>query len=490
MKNIAQPSRRAIANLQSGAFIELEEEADKLPQYDKIKCPDGLLNLAGAVNTLVDDLMSQHVDDFSKVYPLSQGSNCLPSCAYPALNNGLELSENVAQFINHQFKPAERVAAQSILVTNGVSSLIDLMAFNMCDHGEGVMVITPTYMMFSHDLCSRAGVSLVPVHPTSMEKQFSGSYATQLARDLEKAYAGAKNRGIRCRALVLCNPCNPMGRSYSRESLIAVATFCGKRGMHLLSDEIYGMSSFASDDPDIDTFTSVLTLQNDPNNSVYKENIHCMYGASKDFGAGGLRLGFLITRNKLLWSTCRRLALFSWVATFSGAFFTHLLSKQAELDYFFKMYQARLKDSYLAASELLQQHGVPFYPANSGVFLFVNLSKWLIHFDSLDETESAEAKLCRYLMHSGGVFLSMGELSLSPVPGCFRLVYTGEPSEVALAISRIGSALSQLDSFGLASSASSIVSDTGKQKETLSTLKQNKDSRGGSLMRFLNCVGK
>lgn len=320
---------------------------------------------------------------------------------------GAELSEAVSGFVNRKFNPARPVNADDILVTNGVTSLIDLMAFGMCEPEEGIMVITPTYMMFPHDVCARTGVRLIPVNLDNMDDQFDARCSSTLIQAMEKAYSSAREGGTNPKALLLCNPSNPCGRTYPRPTLVDVARFCGRRGMHLLSDEIYAMSSF-SEEP----FTSVLSIPDDPARGVFAENIHCMYGASKDFGCGGLRLGFLVTRNGLLWKSVRRLALFTWVSSFPAAFFTNFLRREDAVDRYLTTYRERLADRYAVTAEQLREKGIPFGPANGGIFVFVRLTKWLVYFENPRETGgSREMELCRYLLHEAGVFLSPGEVS-------------------------------------------------------------------------------
>jgi aspartate/methionine/tyrosine aminotransferase len=113
---------------------------------------------------------------------------------------------------------------------------------------------------------------------------------------------------VKVKAVLICNPSNPVGRFYSREALVEIARFCGERGLHLVSDEIFAMSCFDSEEEGgLDTFTSVLSIPDDVEKNVKKENIHALYGASKDFGMGGLRLGFLVSRNGVLKETCRKI---------------------------------------------------------------------------------------------------------------------------------------------------------------------------------------
>ncbi|UKZ81464.1 hypothetical protein TrVFT333_009236 [Trichoderma virens FT-333] len=479
MANAVKPSKRALANL------ERDCEASS---YDPETCPDGLINLSGATNMLVNDLMRERMGKFVQGYAVEN------ALLYGPVNGPNDLSVAVAQFINRRFAPATAIQAGDILTTNGVTSLIDMMAFNFCEPGEAVMVLTPTYLMVPHDLCARTGVQMIPVSTESIPDQYSSMYAAKVVEKLEQAYLASYRRGVGVRALIICNPCNPTGRSYSKTSLLEMARFCGRHKMHLLADEIYAMSSFEPLEPGLDMFSSVLSIQDSPHDGIFKENIHCLYGASKDFAAGGIRLGFLVTRNKLLWKTCRRLALFTWVSSFSTAFFTHFLSDTEAVDKYLALYQSRLRTSYIAASELFHKHGIPFQPANCGMFVFIELTKWLKYFEAPD-VKSQEVQLYRYLAFQAGVHLNMGQLSLSPVPGCFRFVYAaGNTEAVALAITRIREALSKLEAkhsvLDLGRSSVSIMSEmesVGDQKRK-EPAAEPKSGLRSSIVRLLSCT--
>jgi aspartate/methionine/tyrosine aminotransferase len=49
---------------------------------------------------------------------------------------------------------------------------------------------------------------------------------------------------VRLTCQILCNPQNPLGRTYPRDTLLAYARFCEERDLHLVSDEIYAMSVY------------------------------------------------------------------------------------------------------------------------------------------------------------------------------------------------------------------------------------------------------
>ncbi|KAF4488477.1 1-aminocyclopropane-1-carboxylate synthase 2 [Colletotrichum fructicola Nara gc5] len=459
-----EPSTRALANLESGAFIDLENEAGKLPQYDPEICPDGLIDLSGAINSLMNDVLEEEMTNFEKSYSLSEG-----------------LSKAVSSFMNRHFDPARALSADDIIVTNGVTSLIDMMAFAMCNPGEGIMVMTPTYMMFPHDVCARTGVNLINVDLDTIEDQFEVKDSAKVTKALGKAYSAAQKSRVTPKALLLCNPSNPCGRTYPRATLIEIARFCGQRKMHLLSDEIYALSTFTPYDRAATPFTSVLSIPDDPENGVFTENIHCMYGASKDFGCGGLRLGFLVTRNELLWRSVRRLVLFTWVTSFSAAFFMNFLQNEEAADRYVSVYRERLGKQYDFTAKLLDKYRIPFWEADSGVFIFVKLTKWLDYFAG-DDHSSREMKLFRHLLREADVFLSPGEMSMSPVPGCFRLVYTGNPEAVSLAVSRLAEALQDLETTSKLTDSD----HRGKGCQRTSAI-HYEASRRKSIVHFLLC---
>lgn len=124
------------------------------------------------------------------------------------------------------------------------------------------------------------------------DDQFSPDAVTRY----EEAFLQARETGVTARALLICNPHNPLGRCYPRETLEALLQFCQKYQLHLISDEVYALSVY--DDADsTDGFVSVLSIDPVPL-GVDPALIHVLYGMSKDFAASGLRLGCLISRNE------------------------------------------------------------------------------------------------------------------------------------------------------------------------------------------------
>lgn len=69
------------------------------------------------------------------------------------------------------------------------------------------------------------------------------------------------------------------GRCYPVETLKAIARFCHKNSLHLISDEVYASCVFDTDDPNAVPFTSILSL--DLSDLIDPNLVHVLYGFSK-----------------------------------------------------------------------------------------------------------------------------------------------------------------------------------------------------------------
>ncbi|GAB1191006.1 hypothetical protein APSETT444_000175 [Aspergillus pseudonomiae] len=82
----------------------------------------------------------------------------------------------------------------------------------------------------------------------------------------------------------------------------------------MISDEIHAHSTYANEQfPNATTFNSILSL--DLSEIIDQNLVHVLYGMSKDYGASGLRVGVLQSRNKNLTeavSAINNAGLFVW----------------------------------------------------------------------------------------------------------------------------------------------------------------------------------
>jgi xeroderma pigmentosum group C-complementing protein len=104
-------------------------------------------------------------------------------------------------------------------------------------------------------------------------------FSTDCVSKYEDALVEAGQKGIRVKALLICNPHNPLGRCYPKETLAALMKFCDKHQIHLVSDEVYALSVFQVEGRKVDDFVSALSV--DPWGLIRTDQIHVLYGLSK-----------------------------------------------------------------------------------------------------------------------------------------------------------------------------------------------------------------
>lgn len=201
-------------------------------------------------------------------------------------------------------------------------------------------------------------------------------------RALEEALIKAKSAGVTIRALLISkqvarglqnslemylltrqtshSPHNPLGRCYPLETLEEFVSFCGRHGLHLLSDEIYAKSVFPNTETSGQTsFISILSL--DLQDRIDPLLVHVLYGASKDFCANGLRLGVVCTRNEALLGSLSSISMFSWSPHVLQDVWAAMLTNTDWLQSFMERKQRLMLENYGIATSAFQQHNISYY---------------------------------------------------------------------------------------------------------------------------------
>src|SRR5690606_28009068 len=100
-------------------------------------------------------------------------------------------------------------------------------------------------------------------------------------------------RGEAPDAVVISQPANPEGLYLSREALAELAAWVQARGCLLVSDEIFGLVNLGQ--PGAETVRSPVTLDQAVPGIAARTVL--LGGLSKEFAAGGLRVGWLATHD-------------------------------------------------------------------------------------------------------------------------------------------------------------------------------------------------
>lgn len=262
-------------------------------------------------------------------------------------------------------------------------------------------------------------------------------FSPEAVAKYETALIEAEKKGIRIRALVLCNPHNPLGQSYPKETIIGLLKLSNKYKIHLLSDEIYALSIYDNEAsaPNPVPFQSVLSL--DVEKYLDPKYLQFIYGLSKDTAASGLRLGVLYTRNAELLQAVGALASFQWSGNANERAGIRILEDEKWLDGFFRRSRARLTSSYQLATKILESEGIQYHRgSNAGFFLWVDLRPYLDGVSVGEKTNTtiearweAEEELGKRFS-ANNVSINAGRGYASPEPGWFRVIFSQEEKTI------------------------------------------------------------
>jgi hypothetical protein len=137
-------------------------------------------------------------------------------------------------------------------------------------------------------LKARANVNIVVAQPPTYD-----NWENYLAASLQAVYDFSAEKS-RIKAVLLCNPHNPLSRCYPKESLLEVMEFCQEHGLHLIVDEIYALTDLNITPAKAPPFVSALSLTEPlvPEGAVKVDpsRIHVVWSASKLFGMSGFRV--------------------------------------------------------------------------------------------------------------------------------------------------------------------------------------------------------
>ena len=168
--------------------------------------------------------------------------------------------------------------------------------------------------------------------------------------------------------LILTSPDNPTGGVYSLDQLRVVADWCIEREIHLVVNEIYGLSLIDTGHPDIrNDYESDVAVRSFAGVMVEKQSefLHLWYALSKDLGISGFRVGSLWSLNADAITAYENLNLTHSISNHTQWILSRLLIRDDFLRGYIERNRARLTASYALAARALRSMGVPYVPSLS-----------------------------------------------------------------------------------------------------------------------------
>lgn len=399
--------------------------------------PNGIINLGTSENKLCYDLLHKRLTKPDMLY---MNSSLLQ---YGDWTGHAFLREVVAKFLTDYCCSPRPLKAANVVVMNGCSSLFSSLAAVICDPKDALLIPTPFYGVITEDLELYSDVKLFHV-PLDCEDNDGGYRPFHLTVDkLEEGLNRAKQEGFIIRAVILMNPHNPLAEIYTQKEMIAFLEFAKRQELHAIVDEIYMLTVF----DESFTFRSVLSLDSlpDPNRT------HVMWGMSKDFAMGGLRIGTLYTENQDLVEALAQLGSFHGIPGFTQHLVAQLLQDREWINNeFLPENRGRLKRAHSLLTKELEYLGIPYLDRPAALFVWADLRKYL-----RDLTFEDELSLWRcFLRHK--VLLSCGQAFSCSTPGWFRIVFADQQHHLELGLRRLKEALEEIEEKHGCPSSSSI----------------------------------
>lgn len=223
-----------------------------------------------------------------KVYHLNLGQPDIksPACALDAVRNysqenvsyshsaGLmELRKGLVE--KYYRKIGIDITVDELIVTVAGSESVNLALEITCNPEDEVIVLEPFYTNYN-TFAFMNGLTLKAI-PTDIRNGFQ----IPPIEEFEKAITD------RTKAILVCNPGNPTGTQYSKESMLALGEIARKHDLFLLSDEVYREFCY-TDEPHF-------SAMNIPD---LEQNVVLIDSVSKRYNLCGARVGCIVSHNK------------------------------------------------------------------------------------------------------------------------------------------------------------------------------------------------
>ena len=198
---------------------------------------------------------------------------------------GLKLDDLVIAYIDHMGHPGLRkllsedtkgaIAPDQVLLTSGAAAALFIISTTLLEKGDELVVIRPNYATnLETPRAIEAKLKIV-------ELKFENGWRID-PKEIERAITP------QTKLVSITVPHNPTGAMMTAAEVAEVVEITRKAGVYLLVDETYREMSF----------TGVL-----PYAAIQADHVMSVASFSKAFGLPGIRIGWLMTKNKKLMET-------------------------------------------------------------------------------------------------------------------------------------------------------------------------------------------
>ncbi|KAL1886071.1 hypothetical protein Cpir12675_006865 [Ceratocystis pirilliformis] len=390
--------------------------------------PSGFVSLGVAENSLMHNTLIEKL-------PAASDISTIAFTYGNGLSGSLRLRTALASFLNDKHSPDTPILPAHIMLTNGCSAAIEQLSWILADPGDVWLLGQPYYGTFIPDLGLRPDAEVMPVSFGDVDP-----LGIDAAQAYEAAIIKAQSQGKRVAALMLCNPHNPLGRCYTRETIVALMKLCQKYQIHLVTDELYALSIWKNTvDLDVTPAQFVSCLSIPTEGLIDPKLIHVLWGMSKDFGANGIRIGMIIDQHnealrQAIFSTC----IYSSISSLPDIMTAKIFEDRAWVESYVAENNRQLSDRFAIVAHWAKDNGIEYAKGtNAGFFVWVNLGDiYLRHHPNTIQSSTINDEISEALLENR-VFLASGSNFGSEKPGWYRIVFSVDKTNLLEGLDRV-----------------------------------------------------
>ncbi len=394
--------------------FEIFAEASQNLYHPKTN-PKGAFVLNIAENSISTALIQDRLDKITE-------QNNMPDWVmkYTDPRGNPYVRENVAKFMERHLCRCP-IDPDTLCFSAGASSIIEISSFVLANPHDVVVIPAPSYPMYTNDMGVKSKIDRYDLQ-THYYLDEVGSSAPVVPSMLKKVKKELEEAGKRFKILLITSPDNPTGCVYSKKELKKLANWCIKNKVHMIVNEIYGLSLIDTKNralqedyrkhTNFKSFAKIIRKKKSP-------FLHLWYAFSKDFAMSGLRFGIVHSLNESFMRALSNVNIPHMVSNYTQWMVGELIKDDPFISAYISENKKRLNKSYLLVVRLLKKLDIPYIPSRGSLFIWIDLSKYMDRY-----TDQAQEDLWLDIYKNTGILLTPGMGFQHLRKGIFRVVFT------------------------------------------------------------------
>ncbi len=404
-----EEAAKSVLRIDMEAYFEAKQNL-----YDPFHNPTGAFPLNVAENRLSWSIIKKKVEEICRSKEIPEWVS-----GYTSGLGAPTFREAVSNFLT-KFLTGCKIDPDRMVFSAGATGVVEMTSLVLGDEGDVVAFPSPCYPVYKQDIGNIGKLERFDIitHHEISEIQHGPVLKVSHLEEAKKEIEG-QNKGFKM--LVLTNPDNPTGGIYSEEKLEMITDWCIQNEIHLVVNEIYGLTLLDTSHPELKMdYDSELAFKSFANIMEERQSpyLHLWYSFSKDFCISGFRVGLVYSLNEEFISAYENINYSHLVSNHTQWILQEMLQDEEFVEYYISTNRQLLSEAYIVVVKALREISVPYVPSRGSLFVWIDFSDYLV-----SDSKESEQKFWFDLFEKTGLLLTPGEGFGHTKRGLFRMVY-------------------------------------------------------------------